>query len=204
MEAGTCVAMPPEAGGGAVIERWFVIEGEVVTEGKQLLRYNTSGGGSRSLPCPAGVAGLVARIFVRAGGAAKPGEAVCSVEPCPHDETFHDICTTCGEPAEAGPREGLFGGVAHPELRRSQQGVAKQHNQRAQELQAKKKLALVLDLDHTLLHTAFPTCDLYRNVMVRVMDTSPRDVFRVDVKGRGRPLPRPLPAVTFCTGGSTF
>jgi hypothetical protein len=198
-------AVQLDADAPAVIDEWLVSEGGVVTEGKALLRYS-SGGVSRKLVCPVVAGGtLVSRILVGEGAVAQPAQDVCSVEPCPHDESYHGVCTTCGEPVEdsepsggrrpgrggedvAGPREGfgLFGGVAHPELRRSRQGVTKQNNQRVKELQSKKKLALVLDLDHTLLHTMCPACEMQHNVMVRVMQhKTPREVFFVTIRGKG-------------------
>ena len=58
-----------------------------VTEGKVLLRY-TSGGVSRKLVCPAVAGGtLLSRILVREGTLAQPGQDVCSVEHCPHDDS---------------------------------------------------------------------------------------------------------------------
>ena len=80
--------------------------------------------------------------------------------------------------------DGFFGGVACPRLKMSKEGAIKQQNQRVKEMLAAKKLALVLDLDHTLLHTAHASSEWQHDVMVRTMNLS-RDVKYVMCKGTG-------------------
>ena len=81
---------------------------------------------------------------------------------------------------------GLFGGVVCPVLKRSEKGVENQQQQRVKELLSGKKLALVLDLDHTLLHTAHAQTDTQRQVMLRAQSMS-RDVVQIWCKGTGKP-----------------
>ena len=197
------VTLPIADGNWAEVGAWLVKEGDVVSEGKVMMRYSC-GGSSRQLE--ADRAGLVGRVLQRQGQRVRAGQAVCTIEPCPHEESFHGICTACGaevEDADEDPRVlargfggregrgdavpdrksfGFFGGVACSVLKRSHQGVENQQRQRIQELCAARKLALVLDLDHTLLHTTFPSNEAQRQVLLRAQVLS-KDVKQLHCKG---------------------
>jgi FCP1-like phosphatase family protein len=201
------VTLPLGVGKTAVIDEWLVREGAVVAEQKVLLRYTCSGV-KRDLQATS--SGVMGKIGKKAGEQVKNAEVVCSINPCPHHESFHGICTTCGmeigdsddetdgarpprredgfgESMQAGAKKksfGLFGGVVNSKLKRSKQGVAVQQQERVQELIASKRLALVLDLDHTLLHTSNAQNEKQRQVMLRVEGLS-KDVKQIWCKGTG-------------------
>ena len=118
--------------GTAVVGSWFVKEDDVVREDKVLLWY-TSSGTTQQLKSP--YTGSVRRIVQQGGQQVATGDTLCFVKACPHDETFNGVCTMCGEDVDddrpKNPRNpeaetkssfghGLFGGVACPELRRSE------------------------------------------------------------------------------------
>ena len=190
-------------GTNAIIGRWLVKEGDVVTEGKVLLRYSSSTSGA-SDQLVSKFTGVVGKVMRQEGEKVCTGDRLCKIKPCPHDESFNGICTTCGEMVggdeDAPPRGsagqggneggthgeerksfGFFGGVACTALRRSEKGVKKQQQQRVQEMVAARKLALVLDLDHTLLHTTWPPSESQKQAVMRVESVS-KDVRQLRVK----------------------
>ena len=142
------VVLPIADGDSAVINTWLVREGDVVTEGKTILRFTCLG---RCEPLIVESVGRIGKVLLAQGSTVGAGEPVCTLHPCPHEECFNGICTACGvEVKEDRSSFSFFGGVASNVLRRSQEGVVSQQQQRVQELLGAKKLALVLDLDHTL------------------------------------------------------
>jgi len=134
----------------ATILSWKVRKGDAVTEGQILAELDCSTNSKKeitSLNAP--VSGYVKSITAREGEKVTKDNVVAHLFVCYHDVVFAGLCAVCGKNVSS---LGGFIAHGHPQL-----GVSKREAQRidsdiAKKLLKQKKLSLVLDLDHTLIH----------------------------------------------------
>jgi len=71
---------------------------------------------------------------------------------CPHPASWHGMCISCGKSVEGakGVQQTIGGGVT---LEYNSRETVARAGQLRETLETEQKLALALDLDHTLLHT---------------------------------------------------
>ena len=100
------------------------------------------------------VAGELLKVCVEVGGSVGKGDVLALISPCQHPAILFHMCVACGErvaEAAAGATSALSlnGGQ---QLQLTQQEAAKVQTSKLSDLLRIKKLALILDLDHTLVH----------------------------------------------------
>jgi pyruvate/2-oxoglutarate dehydrogenase complex dihydrolipoamide acyltransferase (E2) component len=105
-------------------------------------------------PVHAKVAGELLKVCVEVGGSVGKGDVLALIAPCQHPAILFHMCVACGErvaEAAAGATSALSlnGGQ---QLQLTQQEAAKVQTSKLSDLLRIKKLALILDLDHTLVH----------------------------------------------------
>jgi len=87
---------------------------------------------------------------------AQSSGVVCTIEPCLHEIEYGGICVSCGfhsEEIHEDQPEKLSCGVTAKNLKFNHEIAINLENKNKEQLLKQKKLLLVLDLDHTLLHT---------------------------------------------------
>ena len=99
------------------------------------------------------ISGEVEALCVAEGAQVNVGEVLARISPCAHPAMFNSMCVACGEKvtisASSVSSLTLGGGQ---QLHVSKQEAAKVQESKVVDLQRIKKLALILDLDHTLVH----------------------------------------------------
>jgi len=193
------VLLELEGHSSAVMGRWLVRTGSAVQKGKVLARFTLRGGEHagkvRDLVCP--FDGSVHAITAKEGTAVTSDVVACQIGSCLHEESFMNICSNCGadleEASAAGSvpvgeagssggqtHVGMFGSVAHPSLRSTGDSLRRTQMERLNKLLASKKLVLVLDLDHTLLHTTLPRSEAQHQGLARI-ESGVEDVYVLSV-----------------------
>lgn len=127
-----------------------------VQKGSRLfsLRLEGEGGSEVVSVCNASFAGEVLQKLVAEGDKVEVGTVLCRVRLCLHPAVHCGMCVLCGETIKSTPQEGrtalsLTGGH---QLMVSQSEALKVQETKVSDLKSIRKLALILDLDHTLVH----------------------------------------------------
>jgi len=193
------VRLELEGHSSAVMGRWLVRQGTAVQKGRVLARFTLKGGEhagkGRDLVCPSD--GVVQAILAKEATSVTQESVVCEIGSCLHEESYMNICSSCGADLEqvssgghvstgdqrggAGQTHvGMFGSVAHPSLRSTGDSLKRTQIERLNRLLASKRLVLVLDLDHTLLHTTLPRSEAQHYALERI-ESGTQDVYRLSV-----------------------
>ncbi len=105
--------------------------------------------------------GKITERLVQEGGVVHTGMVLGYIEPCKHPAIFNQLCVVCGETVrndEASTESTLKHSTSSLtfthglQLQLSKEEAERVQNNKILSLRQQKKLALVLDLDHTLLH----------------------------------------------------
>ncbi|XP_043468210.1 RNA polymerase II subunit A C-terminal domain phosphatase [Leptopilina heterotoma] len=148
----------------AKIVKWKVSPGTMVSPGKVLLLYKTLSTNNddnknveeklRSKT----ERGLVKKFLAKSNDIVQPGQGILLLEACKHNTVMKDLCADCGVDLREG--DGVVEcqasiSMVHsiPELKvcpELAQQIGKEDEQR---LLSDKKLALLVDLDQTIVHT---------------------------------------------------
>ncbi|KAF7806521.1 RNA polymerase II C-terminal domain phosphatase-like 4 isoform X2 [Senna tora] len=78
-------------------------------------------------------------------------ELTVNTDVCPHPGSFGDMCIRCGQKVDG--ESGVTFGYIHKELRLHNEEISRLRSSDMKNLFSRKKLYLVLDLDHTLLNS---------------------------------------------------
>ncbi|KAK7114244.1 RNA polymerase II subunit A C-terminal domain phosphatase-like [Littorina saxatilis] len=147
--------------------KWKVKKDSMVTKGAVLALYEVENTESQA-KLKSTASGIVDKIFVDAGMAAEPGNALVTLRHqesggCTHPTVMKDMCADCGadlrrEPGIAGDwKETMSASVAMvhniPELIVSQEQALELGREDETRLLKTRKLVLLVDLDQTLIHT---------------------------------------------------
>jgi len=82
-----------------------------------------------------------------------PGDKILSIEYCSHDIQFKGLCATCGRVLAEKENDNSFSILhGHSHLTVSHKEAQRIENINANRLLKHRKLSLVLDLDHTVIH----------------------------------------------------
>lgn len=150
--------------------RWYVQRGDRIQKGRSLCTYvqqmDNGCWEEREQNVRSSVVGIVNELLHKEGAIVEPGAAVAKVEEnCDHSVVVYDLCALCGKNLRK-PASTLGSSEKHahsatvsmihgiPELRVSQKEAEVLGNKDKQRLLESQKLALVVDLDQTLIHTS--------------------------------------------------
>eukprot|EP01083_Nonionella_stella_P066845 176378_1 len=150
------------AAGKISISEWKINEGDPVKQGEVLARLKISSHGSIShaelfSPC---ADGKLLEICVPEEDDLDKGETLCVVEWCAHDLRVNGLCANCGADltqllhSSSTTDTQRFDLVVGRDmtLELSEDLLNQQTLENSQELLDSKKLLLILDIDHTVLH----------------------------------------------------
>lgn len=97
--------------------------------------------------------GELMQVFIYQGQEVNVGDLLCKISPCQHPAVLNSMCVACGErvvvAASTVSPLSLNGGQ---QLQVSKLEATKVQESKVSDLQRIKKIALILDLDHTLVH----------------------------------------------------
>lgn len=127
-----------------------------VQKGSRLFSLRSEGEGGSDVVsiCNASFAGEMLQKIVAEGDKVEVGTVICRIRLCLHPAVHCGMCVLCGERIKSTPQEGrtalsLTGGH---QLMVSQSEALKVQETKVSDLKSIRKLALILDLDHTLVH----------------------------------------------------
>ena len=124
-----------------------------VRSGDALCTIIPSAGGA-PVAQQAKLSGELAEVCAVQGTAVVAGDVLCRVRPCQHPAILNHMCVACGErvTVTASSRVSALSLNGGQQLQVTMQEAAKVQTSKLSDLQRIKKLALILDLDHTLVH----------------------------------------------------
>lgn len=139
--------------GSHQLVRWRVREGDQLEMGTVLFEYQTGNKQKISKFASFNV-GVLHKILIQEGGALTSNSVVCEFEKnCDHPEVVCGMCTHCGEAATAQEASVPIV-IGIPQIRVSKQQAEDLAKDDKLRLLRQKKLALIVDLDQTLVHTS--------------------------------------------------
>ena len=147
--------------GSHILLGWRVREGDQVNMGTVLFEYQPASKNKISKFTSSSV-GLLHRILVWEGESLTTSSILCEIEKnCDHPEVVCGMCTHCGENLQNDVTNSASGQAASvpivlgiPQIlvsKKQAEDLAKEDKHR---LLRQKKLALIVDLDQTLVHTS--------------------------------------------------
>eukprot|EP00456_Euglypha_rotunda_P079910 TRINITY_DN77079_c0_g2_i2.p1 TRINITY_DN77079_c0_g2~~TRINITY_DN77079_c0_g2_i2.p1 ORF type:complete len:248 (-),score=39.01 TRINITY_DN77079_c0_g2_i2:11-754(-) len=148
----------PRQRGGTLL-KWKINLHDNVEKRQVLAEYTSGQGELRTLKSPSD--GKIVGLLVKEGQNVQPGEKVVDLERCPHPVEFGGLCVICGkdmtrisEHAQLERNRQTSSVVVGAEkvLKFTTKEMKKKSREHTKQLKERKKLALVLDLDHTLVH----------------------------------------------------
>nr|XP_003705054.1 PREDICTED: RNA polymerase II subunit A C-terminal domain phosphatase isoform X2 [Megachile rotundata] len=161
------ITFPP--GGPGKVLKWRVRMDTMVSAGRVLFLYQNITPGIDDNKCPekkyrATKFGRVTKFLVKEGDVVQPGQVVMMLEGCRHPTVMKDLCAECGVDLRV---EGV--GKENENIKISQASVPMVHSvpelkvcpelaekigkEDEQRLLNDRKLALLVDLDQTIVHT---------------------------------------------------
>jgi RNA polymerase II subunit A-like phosphatase len=138
-----------------LLKKWHVSEGQKVRTGSVLCKYFAEGDSKEEdlrSPC----VGVVKHLAVREEQFVdKSCPVVVVTEKCDHSVVVHDLCSDCGMDMQR-IRSTATVSMIHsaPQIKLSKEEASVIANRDKQHLLSKCKLALIVDLDQTLIHTS--------------------------------------------------
>ncbi|XP_057660801.1 RNA polymerase II subunit A C-terminal domain phosphatase [Diorhabda carinulata] len=139
------------------IIKWKVRKGAIVSIGYPLLTYDfVDATKPEQRKWKSTTAGIVHRILVQEGQVIQPGEVLLELESCSHPTIMNDMCAECG--ADLRKNDDISTASvpmihAIPDLKVSEELAQKLGKADNERLLKDRKLALLVDLDQTLIHT---------------------------------------------------
>jgi RNA polymerase II subunit A C-terminal domain phosphatase len=141
-----------------VILKWFrstdTSQGRGVQKGSKVVTIATSVGGREQqvVPVLSPCGGAIYSIEVDScGHSVRKGQVLATIVPCEHPALFKRMCVSCGEKVTpAGDEVGVATTATGVVL--SKQEARDISQEKIVHLRRGKKLALVLDIDHTMVH----------------------------------------------------
>ncbi|KAI6656411.1 RNA polymerase II subunit A C-terminal domain phosphatase isoform X1 [Oopsacas minuta] len=131
---------------------WRVREGDQLKIGTVLFEYKPADKTKTSKFHSSNV-GVMHKVVIPEGGQLTSSSVICEIEKnCDHPEVVCGMCSHCGEAASADTGIPIVLGV--PQIRVSKQLAGDLANEDKLRLLRQKKLALIVDLDQTLVHTS--------------------------------------------------
>ncbi|XP_066584575.1 RNA polymerase II subunit A C-terminal domain phosphatase [Prorops nasuta] len=162
------VTFPPGGKPGKIL-KWKVSLNTMVSAGKVLLLYNNVPPGNEDTKdsekkLKATHVGRVSELLVKQGDIVQPGQEILILEGCKHPAVIKDLCAECGADlrleADNSNRDITTVSQASvpmvhsiPELKVCPELAIKIGKEDEQRLLKDKKLALLVDLDQTIVHT---------------------------------------------------
>ncbi|KAK0091068.1 hypothetical protein PV326_003806 [Microctonus aethiopoides] len=151
------------------IKKWRVTTGTMVSVGRVLLLYHSVNSNGDNAPTSekklrATQFGRVKEILVKEGEIIQPGQVVLSMTECKHPTVINDLCAKCGadlrqEALYDDKKETVISEASVPmlhsipELKVCPELAEKIGKEDEQRLLKDRKLALLVDLDQTIVHT---------------------------------------------------
>jgi len=140
--------------------KWIVKTGKMVRRGEKIAKFIVSRDDECIKYLHSPVTGTVKNIYFADGGAFHEGSILADIQICDHPALFGEICVSCGErPLNNNTRmdiekkwdNKITVGKGHT-IRLSDNEAMHMQTSKALGLLEMKKFALILDLDHTLVH----------------------------------------------------
>ncbi|CEP02725.1 unnamed protein product (mitochondrion) [Plasmodiophora brassicae] len=155
MEHRTQHVMPPRMRRG-VLHEWLVSKGDDVRIGQVVGRMMAESS-STTYDIMAPCAGTLAEFIIAPGDPVDPSKPVAALEVCAHIADYRGLCARCGmdvssvHHSSTETRETLtvFGKNS---INITKEGLEVMRTRLADDLRSRRKLLLVLDLDHTIVH----------------------------------------------------
>ncbi|XP_012277661.1 RNA polymerase II subunit A C-terminal domain phosphatase isoform X2 [Orussus abietinus] len=159
----------PSEGQQARIIKWRVGKGTMVSAGRVLLLYDCIASENDDVRGPekklrATQFGRVTKLLAKEGDILQPGQVILTLEGCTHPTVMKDLCAECGIDLreDSGGKDGEKGMISQasvpmvhsiPELKVCPELAEKIGKQDEERLLQDRKLALLVDLDQTIVHT---------------------------------------------------
>ncbi|XP_071444503.1 RNA polymerase II subunit A C-terminal domain phosphatase [Hetaerina americana] len=143
----------------AKIIKWKVSEGNVVSVGRVILLYDSNAGEGKTEPkkLKATQVGTVVKLYAAEGETVNPGEPLFELGKCYHPTVMKDMCAECGADLRMDNYDIRHASVpmvhSVPELKVSVEQAQILGQADEDRLLKQRKLILMVDLDHTLIHT---------------------------------------------------
>lgn len=97
--------------------------------------------------------GKISSIIKMDGVEVEEGDVLCVMDPCNHPVLFNDMCAACGEKPVSSTNSSVeLSMYRDGKIKVSEDEACRIMQAKIENLKQSKRLALVLDLDHTLLH----------------------------------------------------
>mmetsp|Transcript_6393 Transcript_6393/g.19332 ORF Transcript_6393/g.19332 Transcript_6393/m.19332 type:complete len:855 (+) Transcript_6393:222-2786(+) len=167
------VQAPNVRGAEVTLAKWLVQVGDQVEFGQKIALIEGERGARADVV--ASKEGRIASVAVKEGEKVEKGADICQIEFCPHSVIFDGLCSMCGADlslrhySQDTPQDTRVNVAYETSLSVSQAEAERTESDKAQHLLKQRRLSLILDLDHTLLHAT----DDQRAVAALVEDQSP-------------------------------
>jgi RNA polymerase II subunit A-like phosphatase len=140
-----------ESGKGCKVLEWKVEDGSFVNK-DQIICKILEDGAESSRVLLAKHTGLI-EVKAKTGTSADPRATLARFSPCTHNKmVVYGLCAICGQPAKNEKIVNTSGGV---EISLSESSAKRFEGEVERRLQKEKKLAIAIDLDHTLINCEF-------------------------------------------------
>lgn len=145
----------PGGRAGRVLE-WKAREGARVKKGAALAVYAEGDEQQAVGVLTSPSEGEVVALLVEAGASVRAGRPLVVVRQCVHSTVYGGLCVVCHRPVDApeGGSNLLVVGGARQTLVMSDSAVRREADAMTRRLRRERRLLLVLDIDHTILHAS--------------------------------------------------